>query len=108
MPPKNLQLKLVAKVRDLLDTCTVSRKDKLIAKLKTKSGNFTWNELESLMKLSGFSQHSSRGGGSGRMFVHLTTRVKLRLHEPHPHNTLLPYMAEQVIEALRTANELGE
>lgn len=40
------------------------------------------------------------------MFVHDETRVKIRLHEPHPQNTLLPYMVEKLIEGLIAAGEL--
>ena len=42
------------------------------------------------------------------MFVHLTKRVKLRLHEPHPQKTLLPYMVAQLLEGLRAAGEIDQ
>ena len=40
------------------------------------------------------------------MFVNRDTRQKVRLHEPHPRNTLLPYMLDGLIEALQNAGEI--
>lgn len=42
------------------------------------------------------------------MFVHERTRVKVRLHEPHPQNTLHRYMVEILIDGLRSAGEIEE
>lgn len=42
------------------------------------------------------------------MFVHQSTGKKVRLHEPHPRNTLLPYMIDLVIECLRDIGEWDE
>jgi hypothetical protein len=85
----------------------VSRKDKLIEKLKSRPKSFTWNEATALMSACGFRLLNARGGGSGRMFVNETTRQKVRLHEPHPQNTLLPYMVEALIQALKDAGEIA-
>lgn len=46
--------------------------------------------------------------GSARMFVHVRTHQKVRLHEPHPQNTLLPYMIDILIEALQEAGEIAK
>jgi hypothetical protein len=56
------------------------------------------------MKQSGFNLKNRPG--SARMFVHVRTHQKVRLHEPHPQNTLLPYMVDILIEALREAGEI--
>jgi len=98
-----MQLNLVANVLKCADT-QVSRKQKLLEKLKGKPKNFTWDEVLKLMGACGFRLLNK--GGAARMFVHESTRVKVRLHEPHPQNTLLPYMVDQVIEGLRAAGEL--
>ncbi len=58
------------------------------------------------MSACGFELMNARGGGSGRMFVHALTRQKVRLHEPHPQNTLLPYMLDELIDALKIAGEI--
>lgn len=41
------------------------------------------------------------------MFAH-KNGTKVRLHEPHPQNTLLPYMANALLEGLNAAGELEE
>ena len=42
------------------------------------------------------------------MFIHAETRTKVRLHEPHPRNTLLPYMVDALLEGLTAAGELSK
>lgn len=85
----------------------MARKDKLIAKLTSKPKSFTWDEAKALMSLCGFQLLNARGGGSARMFHHPETRQKVRLHEPHPQNTLLPYMVTELVSALEEAGEIA-
>lgn len=99
-----LRLKIVAATIALVEG--VSKKDKLIAKLLSKSKNFTWDDTTTLMGACGYKLVNASGGGSGRMFVHTGTGQKVRLHEPHPQNTLLPYMVRQLTEALIEAGEI--
>lgn len=82
----------------------MSKKEKLLGRLRTtpRPKDFTWAEATTLLAAYGFKLHPT-GGGSGRMFVHEQTRVKLRLHEPHPEKTLKPYMVDQLLEGLRNA-----
>lgn len=84
----------------------MGRKDKLLEKLKSKPKSFTWDEAKAVMTACGFDLMNARGGGSGRMFVNRTTKQKVRLHEPHPQNTLLPYMLDALIDALKDAGEI--
>ena len=84
----------------------MSKKAKLIQKLKSEPKGFTWDEATSLMNSCGFKLENARGGGSGRMFRNVTSKQKVRLHEPHPQKTLLPYMVEILVEALTIAGEM--
>ena len=84
----------------------MSKKLKLIERLREKPKNFTWDEAGKLMGSCGFVLRKQ--SGSARMFVHTTTRVKVRLHEPHPEKTLLPYMLDRLIEGLLAAGEIEE
>ena len=86
----------------------MSKKNKLIAKLQSNPKDFTWYDAKSVMQACGFDLLNARGGGSGRMFRHGVTKQKVRLHEPHPQNTLLPYMVDLIVEALRNAGEIPE
>lgn len=85
----------------------VSKKQKLLFKLRSRPKDMTWDEAKTLLSKCGFEDVSS-GGGAGRMFVHAKTRIKLRLHEPHPNNTLLPYMVKELFNALNDAGELSD
>jgi len=82
----------------------VSKKDKLLARLQQKPKDFSWGEAESLARACGF--HLVNKPGSARMFVHGKTATKMRLHEPHPQKTLMPYMLDILIEGLRAAGEI--
>jgi predicted RNA binding protein YcfA (HicA-like mRNA interferase family) len=77
----------------------VAERDKLIKKLRGGPNKFTWDEAVTLMGACGFRLHNK--SGSARMFVHEATKAKVRLHEPHPQKTLLPYMMEQLLDGLR-------
>jgi hypothetical protein len=84
----------------------VSKKEKLLARLTSKPSDFTWSEACTLMQSCGYQQRTARGGGSGRMFINVDTKHKVRLHEPHPRKTLLAYMVAELIDALRVAGEI--
>src|SRR5665213_2769571 len=84
----------------------MSRKSKLLTRLRERPKDFTWGEACTLMKQCGFALKNK--SGSGRMFVHVTTKQKVRLHEPHPENTILPYMVNALIEALTVAGEIKD
>ena len=83
----------------------MSKKHKLIDKLQSRPANFTWDEAVKLMGLCGFELLNR--SGSARMFVHAATRTKVRLHEPHPQRTLLPYMIDAIEDGLKAAGELN-
>jgi predicted RNA binding protein YcfA (HicA-like mRNA interferase family) len=82
----------------------MSRKNKLLARLKERPKDLSWDEACLLMKQCGFELRNRKG--SGRMFVHTTTRQKVRLHEPHPERTLKPYMLAELINALTDAGAI--
>ena len=84
----------------------MSKKSKLIERLLGRPKDFTWEEACTLMRQCDFAMQS--WSGSARMFTHRTTKQRVRLHEPHPRNTLLPYMVKELIEALKDAGEISE
>lgn len=83
----------------------MSQKSKLLERLQERPRNFTWDEACALMKHCGFELKN--GSGSGRMFVH-PSGLKVRLHEPHPQNTLLRYMVTALIDALIEIGEISK
>ena len=78
----------------------MSRRDKLVEKLKRKPRDFSWHELATLLQGLGNSEpRRGRTGGSRRRFVHETAAM-ISLHQPHPGNELLAYQVELVLETL--------
>ncbi|MCR4690687.1 MAG: type II toxin-antitoxin system HicA family toxin [Lachnospiraceae bacterium] len=79
----------------------MSKKEKLILKLKSNPRDFTFEEAESL--LSYFSYHKINKGktsGSRVMFTSNEHESKILLHKPHPRKELLEYQVKQLIEEL--------
>ncbi len=80
----------------------MGQKEKLIAKLKSKPKDFTFDEAELL--LSYFSYHRNDKGktsGSRVMFESDKYKQKIILHKPHPRKELLQYQVKQLIQHLK-------
>lgn len=78
----------------------MTRKEKLIQRLKSKPKDFTWNETTSLLTGLGFSEvKKGKTGGSRRRFID-SNSVVITLYKPHPGNILKRYQIEQIIETL--------
>lgn len=78
----------------------MSRKEKLLKRIKGRPRDFTWDELTSLLKSLGYEQAKpGTTGGSRRRFVH-ETYPTITLHKPHPSNVLKMYQISQIIELL--------
>lgn len=75
----------------------MSKIEKLIQKLLSKPKDFTWAELQKVLKHYGYEEQS--GSGSRRKFINKEGAV-ISLHEPHPRKILKAYMIELVIEHL--------
>ncbi len=79
----------------------MGKKEKLIARLQKRPKDFTWNELNSLLKSLGYTEvKTGKTGGSRRRFVHQTA-PPITLHKPHPQNILKRYAIDQIIDILR-------
>lgn len=77
----------------------MSRFQKAHTRLKTKLKDFTWAELQTIMKHLGHEEQ--KGSGSRRKFVHTQTKTLISLHEPHPNPIIKSYALEIVIEHLK-------
>jgi hypothetical protein len=78
---------------------SMSRHEKLLAKLSNKHSVFTWGELTAL--LSGFGYRQINGNGSRVKFDNGNPLAMINLHKPHPGNELKAYIRCQVIEHLK-------
>lgn len=78
----------------------MGKKDKLIARLKTRPKDFSFVEAETLLGLCGYSRND-KGRTSGSRVAFLSNgHPPIYLHKPHPRKELLLYQVNQLIEAL--------
>ena len=83
----------------------MSKKDKLLEKLKSKPKDFTYDELLKLLQGFGFElDEKGKTSGSRVVFYHKESFLIISLHKPHPGNELKQYQIKQVLETLK---ELG-
>lgn len=80
----------------------MSKKDKLLKRLKSKPLDFTYDELKTLLNYLGFNEYN-KGKTSGLrvMFFDVNSNEVIRLHKPHPNNILKEYQLKQIIITLR-------
>jgi hypothetical protein len=84
----------------------MSRKEKLINRLKQRPKDFTWDELSNLLISLGYKEKKKgKTGGSRRRFVHESAPAII-LHKPHPQNILKHYAINQILEVLQKENML--
>lgn len=78
----------------------MGQKEKLIARLKSKPRDMTFDELESLLGYLGYTRfNKGRTSGSRVIFVS-EGHPPIMLHKPHPRKELLAYQVKQVLDAL--------
>jgi len=76
----------------------MSKFTKALARLQSRPKDFTWSELQTIMKHFGY--HENKGGGSRRKFIHPATNAVVSLHEPHPQPQMKSYAIDIIIEHL--------
>lgn len=96
-----VQLKIVAPLTIILTGgMLVSKKDKLIKRLKSKPRDFTFEEAENLLKYFDY-ERSDKGKTSGsRLCFKSATYSPIMLHKPHPQKKLKEYQIKDLIEKL--------
>ncbi len=78
----------------------MGRKDKLIARLRRRPKDFTWDELVRLLKMLGYEEAvTGKTGGSRRRFVHPTAPL-IALHKPHPGRIVKMYVIDELLRML--------
>jgi hypothetical protein len=78
----------------------MGRRDKLIARLKGRPKDFTWDELMRLLDGLGYREvRVGKTGGSRRRFVHPSAPT-IALHKPHPGSILKAYVVDYVLTVL--------
>ena len=78
----------------------MSRREKLIARLKSKPNDFTWREVNSLLGGLGYKlAKPGKTGGSIRQFIH-PEASKIVLHKPHPGDIVKGYVVAKLLRSL--------
>ena len=82
----------------------MSKAEKLLQRFLSKPTDFTFEELERLLK--GFGYEGAKTGktsGSRVAFLNKQTKSVIRLHKPHPNPELIRYLLTEAVEMLRKA-----
>jgi len=78
----------------------MSKKEKLLQRLKSKPKDFTYDELKTILNyLEFFEDNKGKTSGSKVEFKNYLDR-KIRLHKPHPSKILKQYQINEIIELL--------
>ena len=81
---------------------SMSSKEKLIARFLTLPSDFTFDELERLLTVMGYTK-SNKGKTSGsRVVFKDKAGHPIMLHKPHPGNIVKHYALRQVLEELQS------
>ena len=78
----------------------MSKKEKLIKRLKSKPNDFTFAEGKTLLELFGYIMSSS-GKTSGSRVSFTKDKKVFRMHKPHPRKELLAYQIKELIDELK-------
>lgn len=80
----------------------MSRKEKLLKRLKSKPKDFTYDEARTLLLQLGFEEdQKGKTSGSRVIFRNITKKVSIELHKPHPSNVLKSYQINRLVENLK-------
>jgi len=80
----------------------MSKKDKLIERLKNRPKDFTYNEVKTLLQYVGFVENNKGSTSGSRVEFRYINGNKyiIRIHKPHPNNIMKTYQINYIIEFL--------
>ena len=82
----------------------MSKIEKLLARVKSKPKDFTWDELVKILSHYGYEEITTgKTSGSRRAFVNKSKHI-IRLHKPHPGDILKSYQINEILDALGIGN----
>ena len=79
----------------------MSKKEKLIARLKEKPKDFSFEEVMQLMGYFGYSIVSGGKTGGSRIAFSNEKKDYIRMHKPHPRSILKSYQVQNLIDDLK-------
>lgn len=78
----------------------MSRKEKLIRKLKSQSKTFSYDDAKNLLEILGFVENSKGKTSGSRVVFSNEIYGNILLHKPHPQKELKSYQIKQIKEFL--------
>ena len=78
----------------------MSKKEKLLQRLKSKPKDFTYDELKTLLNYLGFYENTKGKTSGSRVEFQNEIGMKIVLHKPHPSNIIKPYKINDIISIL--------
>lgn len=79
----------------------MSTKEKLLGRFKTLPTDFTFDELESLLKIFGYYRFNKGRTSGSRIIFDNGRKRPIMLHKPHPGNVVKRYALKQVLDFLK-------
>jgi len=78
----------------------MSKKEKLVVRLKSKPNDFTFDEAKTLMESFGYIMSNS-GKTSGSRVRFVRNKKVFFMHKPHPRKELPAYQIKEIIAELK-------
>jgi len=83
----------------------LTKREKIIKRLKSTPNDFSYIELVNLLSGFGYIQiKKGKSAGSRRAFINEISGHIIRLHKPHPGNSLKKYQILQLLDELKKEN----
>ena len=79
----------------------MSKKEKLIARLKLKPKDFTFDEVAQLLGYFGYDIVPGGKTGGSRIAFSNANKDYIRMHKPHPRSILKAYQVQNLINDLK-------
>lgn len=80
----------------------MTKHDKLLIKFISKSQDFSFKELRTLLKRFGYTEiKTGKTSGSRVAFYHKEKKHIIRIHKPHPQDNLKKYQLDLIEEELK-------
>ena len=80
----------------------MSKKEKLIKKLKSNAKSFTYDDAETLLGMLGYRKNNKgKTSGSRVKFTNFEKDSDIILHKPHPQKELKEYQIKQMKDGLK-------
>jgi len=78
----------------------MSKKEKILLKIKNNPNGIIWDELTSLLRYYGYSEFKTGKTSGSRVKYIGDNKDIIRLYKPHPSNIVKRYVIEQIIKKL--------